>query len=509
MPSSATSSIRRTSRISTTSTPRRPRAARSAWCRPRGRPISTSSTPSRSRAPRPTASTALMFDSLLTGNFDEPTTAYGLLAEDVEVAPDRLSATFRLRRRGALPRRQAGAGRRRGAFVRTLISEKAAPQFRTIYAEVKRAVDGATRARCASTSSAQPRTAADRRRHAGVQPRVGQGQALRPGGLGGADRLRPVPHRQPAAWGATSPTCATPATGRRTCRCAAASSTSTASASRSTWTRPSRFEGLKAGEFDFMREFISRNWARQYKGKQFDTGELIKRDLREPQPGRLPGLRVQPAQAQVPGHPGAPGDRSGHGLRVDEPAAVLRPVQARARLFPEQRLPCRGPAHAGRAGAAGAAARPSCGPRCSGRRPFRPAPLPPDSLRDNLRQAQALLAEAGWTYRDGALRNAKGEAFTIEFLNDQPSWCASSRRSRRRWKSSASRLSLPGGRLLAVQAEDGRASTSSSPRCASPARGAGRRTAGAASARRRPRRHGSANSGASPTRPWMRCCRRW
>ena len=46
---------------------------------------------------------------------------------------------------------------------------------------------------------------------------------------------------------------------------------------------------------------------------------------------------------------------------------------------------------------------------------------PPASLRDNLRKAQALLKEAGWEYKDGALRNAKGEAFTMEFLSDQPS----------------------------------------------------------------------------------------
>ena len=38
----------------------------------------------------------LMFETLLTGTLDEPTTAYGLLAEDVEVAPDKLSVTFRL-----------------------------------------------------------------------------------------------------------------------------------------------------------------------------------------------------------------------------------------------------------------------------------------------------------------------------------------------------------------------------------------------------------------------------
>ena len=40
--------------------------------------------------------TGLLFESLLTGTMDEPTTAYGLLAEDIEVAADGLAATFRL-----------------------------------------------------------------------------------------------------------------------------------------------------------------------------------------------------------------------------------------------------------------------------------------------------------------------------------------------------------------------------------------------------------------------------
>jgi microcin C transport system substrate-binding protein len=41
-----------------------------------------------------------------------------------------------------------------------------------------------------------------------------------------------------------------------------------------------------------------------------------------------------------------------------------------------------------------------------------------ETLRDHLRQAKALLAAAGWTYRDGALRNAKGEPFKLEFLDN-------------------------------------------------------------------------------------------
>jgi microcin C transport system substrate-binding protein len=40
----------------------------------------------------------------------------------------------------------------------------------------------------------------------------------------------------------------------------------------------------------------------------------------------------------------------------------------------------------------------------------------PDALRENLRAAHALLKEAGWTVRDGRLRNAAGEPFDIEFL---------------------------------------------------------------------------------------------
>jgi len=49
--------------------------------------------------------------------------------------------------------------------------------------------------------------------------------------------------------------------------------------------------------------------------------------------------------------------------------------------------------------------------------PLPPSTEPPASLRENLRKARDLLAAAGWTYRDGALRNAKGEAFTLEYLD--------------------------------------------------------------------------------------------
>lgn len=51
--------------------------------------------------------------------------------------------------------------------------------------------------------------------------------------------------------------------------------------------------------------------------------------------------------------------------------------------------------------------------------PVPPSTEPPSSLRANLLKAKALLKEAGWEYRDGALRNAKGEPFVMEIIDDQ------------------------------------------------------------------------------------------
>jgi microcin C transport system substrate-binding protein len=182
----------------------------------------------------------------------------------------------------------------------------------------------------------------------------------------------------------------------------------------------SRFEGLKAGEFDFMREFTSRNWARQYKGKQFDSGEILKREFKNNNPGDFQGyvfnarkekfkdVRVRQAiglavdfewlnrqlfygiYTRVQGYfPNS--EFHAEGLPKSDELALLEPLQAKLR------------------------------PEVFGPAPVPSSTVPPNSLRENLRQARALLAEAGWNYKDGALRNAKGEAFTIEFLNDQPS----------------------------------------------------------------------------------------
>jgi microcin C transport system substrate-binding protein len=361
----------------------------------------------------------LMFDSLLTGNSDETTTAYGLLAEDVEVKPDGMSATFRLRPQARFHDGKPVLAADVVHSFRTLISKQAAPQFKVIYAEIKDvvAVDERTvRFDFASANSELPLIA-------GSMPVFsrdwGKGKPFdqvvsEPPIASGPYRIanprmgRDITYvRDPDYWARDLPVRKGHFNFDRVSFKIYLDDTS-------------RFEGLKAGEFDFMREFTSRNWARQYKGRQFDSGEVAKGTFENRNPGDFQGyvfnlrkpkfqdIRVRKALGlamdfewmnrqlfyglykRVNGYfPNS--DFHAQGMPKPDELALLEPL--RAQLSPEV---------------------------------FGPAFIshstdPPRSLRGNLREAQALLKDAGWAYRDGALRNAKGEPFVIEFLNDQPS----------------------------------------------------------------------------------------
>ena len=89
------------------------------------------------RGTAPYGISTLMVESLLVGNSEEPTTSYGLLAEDVEVAADKLSATFRLHPKARFHDGSPVLAADVLHSYTQLVSKLAAPQFRTIYAEVK------------------------------------------------------------------------------------------------------------------------------------------------------------------------------------------------------------------------------------------------------------------------------------------------------------------------------------------------------------------------------------
>ena len=366
---------------------------------------------------------ALMIESLLTGNYEEPTTAYGLLADDVEVAPDKLSATFRLNDKARFHNGKPVLAADVLHSYTQLIGKLAAPQYRTLYAEVKSVnvlSERVVRFDFATPNPELPLVVGGMpvfSRQWGQSGDVskpfdkivsdipiGSGPYKLPSAAMGRD-ITYV--RDPAYWGKDI-----------------AVRKGQFNFDRITFKiyldETSRFEGLKAGEYDFLREFISRNWARQYTGKQFTSGEIVKRAFENGNPGDFQGyvfnLRNPKFQdARV---------RQAIGLAMDFEwmnRQLFYGIYKRVNgYFPNSEFHAEGLPKPDEL----ALLEPLRGKLKSevfGLVPVSPSTEPPGSLRDNLRRAQSLLKDAGWTYRDGALRNDKGEALTIEFLNDQPS----------------------------------------------------------------------------------------
>ena len=365
----------------------------------------------------------LLMESLLTGNSEEPTTAYGLLADDVTVAPDKLSATFHLNDKA---RFHNGAPVLAADVLHSytqLTSKLAAPQYRTIYAEVKSATVVSERVvrfdfltpnpELPLVVGGMPVFSRDWGKVNGQAKPFDKIVSEAPIGSGPYRVASPAMGRDityvrdPAYWGIDLP-----------------SRKGQFNFDRISFKiyldETSRFEGLKAGEFDFLREFISRNWARQYTGKQFTSGELVKRAFENRNPGDFQGYvfnlrKPQFQDARV---------RKAIGLAMDFEwmnRQLFYGLYKRVNgYFPNSEFHAEGLPKPDEL-ALLESLRAKLEPEVFGPVPVSPSTTPPGSLRENLRQAQALLREAGWTYRDGALRNAQGDAFTMEFLNDQPS----------------------------------------------------------------------------------------
>ena len=360
--------------------------------------------------------TGLLFESLLTGTYDEPTTAYGLLAEDVSVSADGLSATFRLnpaaRFHDGTPVMAADV---KHSFD-MLMSKQAAPQYRVIFSDVAQAVVTAPR----SVRFDFKRANAELPLMVGGLPVFsrawGAGKpfdqivmdipiASGPYKIGRLNFGRDITYRRdPNYW-------ARDLNVRR----------GRYNFDRITYKiykdTTAQTEAFKAGEFDYLRTFSAREWARTYVGKKFDSGELIKAELPTKNAGDFQGFLINTrrekfkdprvrqalslafdfewmnrqmmynAYTRVRGFFNA-SDFESKGLPGPDEREVLEPLkkQLPEKIFTEEV-------------------------------PQPPSTNPPASLRDNLRKARDLLAAAGWTYRDDALRNAKGEPFTLEYLD--------------------------------------------------------------------------------------------
>ncbi|QEI12714.1 ABC transporter substrate-binding protein [Cellvibrio japonicus] len=177
--------------------------------------------------------------------------------------------------------------------------------------------------------------------------------------------------------------------------------------------RDTQVSALRAGQYDFFMEHQMRYWCCQYIGHRFDTGELIKEKVPHQNPPAMVGhgFNLRHERFQNPkvrealnyaldfewvnqkifdNHFGrvysyfATTPLAASGLPSKAELAILAPW------------------------------RNQLDPAVFGPMVELPSTKPPSSLRKNLLHALKLFGEAGWYYRDNALRNDQGEPFVIE-----------------------------------------------------------------------------------------------
>jgi microcin C transport system substrate-binding protein len=358
----------------------------------------------------------LVFESLLTGTMDEPTTAYGLLAEDIEVAADGLSVTFRLNPKARFhDGKPVMAADVKHSFD-ILMTKEANPQYRVLYGDVKRAVVvGARTVRF------------DFARASAELPLLVGGLAIFSRDWGAGKPFDKVVMDIPIATGPYR-------VGRVNF-----GRDITYNRDPDYWARDlgvrrgmynfdritykiyrdnvAQTEAFKAGEFDFLRVFSAREWARIYTGKKFDSGELIKAELPFKNAGDFQGFLINTRRDKFKD----PRVREALTLAFDFEwmnRRLMYNSYIRSRsYFNNSDFEAKGLPGPGELEVLEPLRKKLPKKIFTEEVPQPPSTDPPNSLRGNLERARDLLAAAGWTYRDGALRNAKAEAFILEYMD--------------------------------------------------------------------------------------------
>lgn len=359
----------------------------------------------------------LVFESLLEKSWDEPFSMYGLLAEDVSLAADGLSVSFRLRPQARFSD---------GSKVTTddvvysfdaLRSSKAHPQYRLYWADVDRL----------EKIDAQNFRFVFKRQNPELHLILGDMPILskhwaQERAFDALARVKPVgsgPYiiesfdwgksiryrRNPDYWAKDLPV------RRGMYNFDAISFTYFKD-------RTVSLEAFKAGEFDFFYENHSKRWARDHEGLNYANGNIIKTTIPHRNNAGMQGIVFNTRRPFF-------ADR-----RVRQALALAMDFEwSNRNLFYGQYTRCDSFFSNSELAARGL---PSAA-ELKLLEPFRDQ-LPPEvftqpylppragdaaSLRANLVEAKRLLSDAGWQVRDGVLQNDQGQAFRFEILLGQ------------------------------------------------------------------------------------------
>jgi microcin C transport system substrate-binding protein len=364
----------------------------------------------------------LMFDTLMQRSWDELASEYPLIADDVEVAPDGMSAKFHINPKARFSNGDPITAADVKYSFDTLKSPLASPTVSSQFSVLKRAtvIDRLTvRFDFVDNSRAAPLIAGDLPVFSpkwGVQPngkRLPFDQiAVDPPIASGAylveqrkNNKEIVYRRDPNYWAANLPT-------RR----------GMFHFDRIVFKlyldQYTKLEAFKAGNDDIDREYSSTQWARKYVGKNFDNG-VLKKETFPYGPAQMQSYMINTRKPEFQDR------RVRHALALAFDydwmnRMMFYGIYTRLNSYWD----------ASPFGASGMPSekelkllepfRAQLPPEVFGPMVKQPGTNPPGSLRANLVKARELLAEAGWHYRDGALRNAAGEPMKIEIMDDEP-----------------------------------------------------------------------------------------
>lgn len=360
----------------------------------------------------------LVFDSLTAPSEDEPFSRYGLLAEDIFLASDRLSVQFRLNPKARFSNGDPVLAEDVKYSYDTLTSKHASPTFRAYWADISEAV----------VVNRLTIRFDFKRRNSELHLVIGQLPVFSKAWAQGKtiDQIfleRPIAsgpyvikhvdpgksiiyERRKDYWAADLPV---------------RKGMFNFDEVEYTYYRDrlGEEEAIKAGDLDALEESSISAWVRRYKGRRFDSGELIKDEIAHSRATGMQGIvmnlrqprfadkRVRTAIALAFDFDWL-NQRVFYGRRArtqsyfqntadlmagETPTAEELQVAARLDQTPALKEALQD-----------SLARPSSSGGTA------------DGLRKNLTQAQQLLREAGWIYRDNALRDSKGEPFVMTLM---------------------------------------------------------------------------------------------